>query len=302
MSDMDVAVIGNAGIDTNIYPYSGDIDFSVESNFTRNIDNIGQAGGYAALGFSKLGYRVSYIGYTGDDYSGRYILERFRSLGIDVRGVFIDPQGTARSINFMYADGRRKNFYDGKDHMNLKPDLDSCMTIISSVKAVHFNIPNWARYLLPAVKACGIVISTDLQDIVSKDDEYRKDFVQYSDILFFSSTNYPDPHPLFEHFLSFGSDKILIAGLGSRGCAVCRYGNISHFPAVSLPEPVIDTNGAGDSLAVGFLSSFVLEGFSLEDSILRGQIAARYACSSTGSNELISREKLEQYFRAAGSL
>ncbi len=302
MQNSDVAVIGNAGIDTNVYPFSGDIDFSVESNFTRNIDNIGQAGGYAALGFSKMDWRTSYIGYVGDDFSGRYILERFKSLGIDVRGVFIDPQGTARSINFMYADGRRKNFYDGKDHMNLKPDLDLCTEIISNAKVAHFNIPNWARYLLPAVKGLGIVISTDLQDIVSINDEYRRDFIRYSDILFFSSTNYHDPEPLFEYFLSFGNEKILIAGLGSKGCAVCRSGKISYYSAVSLPEPVIDTNGAGDSLAVGFLSSFVLDGYSLDDSILRGQIAARYACASIGSHELISGETLERYFREKNSL
>jgi sugar/nucleoside kinase (ribokinase family) len=36
----------------------------------------------------------------------------------------------------------------------------------------------------------------------------------------------------------------------------------------------IDTNGAGDSLAVGFLVSRVLEGSSLEESIRRGQITA----------------------------
>ena len=40
--------------------------------------------------------------------------------------------------------------------------------------------------------------------------------------------------------------------------------------------PVIDTNGAGDGLAVGFLVSHVLEGRSLEESILRGQLTARH--------------------------
>jgi len=297
MAGAGVAVIGNAGIDTNIYPYSGDIDFSVESNFTRNVDNIGQAGGYAALGFSGIGCRTSYVGYVGDDFSGRYIVETFRSRGIDVRAVFIDQTGTARSVNFMYGDGRRKNFYDGKDHMNLKPDLDLCMEVIGGVKLAHFNIPNWARYLLAPARERGITISADLQDIVSIDDEYRRDFIRFSDILFFSSTNYSDPGPIFEYLSSYGGEKLMIAGLGSRGCALCSAGKITYFPAVSLSGPVIDTNGAGDSLAVGFLSSLVLEGFSVEDSVLRGQIAARYACSSTGSSDLISREALEGYYR-----
>ena len=34
---------------------------------------------------------------------------------------------------------------------------------------------------------------------------------------------------------------------------------------------MIDTNGAGDALAVGFLSSYVLDGYSLRDSVARGR-------------------------------
>ncbi len=72
---------------------------------------------------------------------------------------------------------------------------------------------------------------------------------------------------------------------------------ISYYRAVELEEPVIDTNGAGDSLAVGFLSSHFLQGHSLEESILRGQIAARYCCSRKAtSSDLITRELLDRYY------
>ena len=62
----------------------------------------------------------------------------------------------------------------------------------------------------------------------------------------------------------------------------------------------VDTNGAGDSLTVGFLSSYVLGGHGLEDAILRGQIAARHAgvsrhaCTLRGASDgLIDRERLD---------
>ena len=59
----------------------------------------------------------------------------------------------------------------------------------------------------------------------------------------------------------------------------------------------VDTNGAGDSLAVGFLSSYVLGGYGLEDAILRGQIAARHACTLRGTSDgLIDRERLDALF------
>ena len=34
----DVAVVGNVGVDTNVYLSAQGIDFSVEANFTENID------------------------------------------------------------------------------------------------------------------------------------------------------------------------------------------------------------------------------------------------------------------------
>jgi sugar/nucleoside kinase (ribokinase family) len=71
---------------------------------------------------------------------------------------------------------------------------------------------------------------------------------------------------------------------------------IRYFDPVNMAAPVIDTNGAGDGLAVGFLSSYVLGGYSLEDSIRRGQIAARYTCTQKASSaHLITPERLALY-------
>ena len=58
--------------------------------------------------------------------------------------------------------------------------------------------------------------------------------------------------------------------MGAAGCALGTKEGIHYFEAVDLPEPVVDTNGAGDSLAVGFLTSYIFEGYSLTDAIKRG--------------------------------
>jgi sugar/nucleoside kinase (ribokinase family) len=64
-----------------------------------------------------------------------------------------------------------------------------------------------------------------------------------------------------------------------------------------MEAPVIDTNGAGDGLAVGFLSSYVLDGYSVEDSVRCGQIAARYTCTQkASSSQLITSEIMQHYF------
>jgi sugar/nucleoside kinase (ribokinase family) len=197
----------------------------------------------------------------------------------------------------MYGDGRRKNFYDGKGSMRLRPDLLAIGEYLAGTGLEHINLVNWTRYLLPLFKEDNTVVSVDIQDVVSADDPYRQDYIKAADVLFFSAVNFPDPAPLIERFMEIRSDRIVICGMGKRGCALGTKTGISYYRAVELEEPVIDTNGAGDSLAVGFLSSHFLQGHSLEESILRGQIAARYCCSRKAtSSDLITRELLDRYY------
>jgi len=293
-----VAVIGAAGVDTNIYLPGRDIDFSVESNFTENIDYVGQAGGYVARGYAQLGYATTYIGYLGEDFSGGMVRAAFQADGIDAL-YFADPAGTKRSVNFMYRDGRRKNFYDAKSSMTVAPDLTMCRGKLAGVRLCHFSIVNWARQLLPLAAEAGCLIATDLQDVADPEDAYRRDFVEHSDVLFFSAANHADPEPLMRRFMAFaGKERLVVCGMGRHGCALGHEGRIRRFAAVDTGGAIIDTNGAGDSLAVGFLSSFFLDGYTIEDAILRGQIAARHCCTIKASSAtLIRRSQLDTTFQ-----
>ena len=295
--NFDAVVIGAAGIDTNIYLYSDAIDFNVEMNFSRNRDYIGCAGGYSARLFNTLGKKTAFIGTIGNDFQGHYICTELTRDGIDMEGMFYDPEGTIRSVNFMYKDGRRKNFYDGKGAMNIRPDFDKCESIMRNARVAHFSIVDWARYLLPVSREAGNTIVCDIQDIVDPDDKYRRDFIEASDVLFFSAVNFPDPTGLIGGFLEKKPERIVICGRGKDGCAVGTKKGIEFFPPVEIDKPVIDTNGAGDSLAVGFLSAYFLDGYSLEDSVLRAQITARYTCTIEAStSEFITLPQLDAYY------
>lgn len=293
-ASFDVVVIGNAGIDTNIYLPGRDIDFSVEANFTENIDNVGQAGGYASLCYARLGLKTAFIGHLGDDFSGHYLQEVFKKEGIDTSGIFIDPAGTSRSINIMQRDGTRKNFYDGKSHMSIEPDLAICRDIMSGSRLAHFNIPNWARQLLPIAKELGVKISCDIQDIVEPEDPYRTDFIRDADYLFFSAVNYSDPIPIINTWMAQNPQQVIIGGMGQRGCVLGMNGIIRRFEPARLDFPVVDTNGAGDTLSAVFLGSHVLKGYPVEESIKMAQTAARLICSQIPPKNLkLSFEQLE---------
>ena len=294
LAPAEVVVIGNAGIDTNVYLPGRDIDWSREANFTENLDCVGQAGGYAARGYARLGRRTAFIGHVGADPAGQTVCDTLQRDGIDLRGLSVDPAGTARSVNLMYPDGRRKNFYDGKGHAALQPDLELCRRVMTGARLAHFNIPDWARLLLPLAKDLGLIVACDLQDVVDAEDPYRSDFIRQADILFFSAANHGDPNPLIRAFLQGRSGRIALAGMGPRGCALGTEDGIAFYPPEPMDRAVVDTNGAGDSLAVGFLSSHILEGRPLAESVRRGQLAARHACTLRGTSAgLVTAEQLE---------
>lgn len=289
-----VVVVGNVGIDSNVYLPGADIDFRVEANFTENQDNVGQAGGYSARGYAALGWPTAFIGHVGDDYHGRFVRQTLAADGIDLSALFTDPQGTARSINIMYRDGRRKNFYDGKGHMSLSVDPDLCHPVLSGARLAHFHLPNWARTLLPLARAAGLIIAVDIQDVTDPDDPYRQEYIDAADVLFFSAANYHDPTPLIRRFGAGRPERIVVCGMGARGCGLGLGGAVNFFPPPPLDWPVVDSNGAGDALAVGFLDGYVFGGLSPEAAVLRGQIAARHTCTLRGTSDgLIDRTHLD---------
>jgi acarbose 7IV-phosphotransferase len=294
--DLDIVVIGAIGIDTSVFLQGQDIDLTVEANFTRNVDYVGQAGGYCSRGWAQLGYQTGFIGFIGDDGNGQCVRNALACDGIEAI-LFVDPAGTRRSVNFMYQDGRRKNFYDGRGAMSIEPDLEVCGQMLRRTRLAHFNIENWARYLLPLAQEADLVISCDIQDLVLLDDPYRRDFIVAADVLFFSAVNFPDPSEITNRLLKDKPDQIIIVGMGHRGCMLATRQEQRFFEPVSFSDPVVDTNGAGDGLAVGFLSSYYLNGYSLEDALLRGQIVARYTCTQQADTDhLMNRSQLESYF------
>lgn len=291
----DVVVVGNVGIDTNVYLRSDEINWDVEANFTDNRDYVGQAGGYTSRGFAQLRRTTAFVGYVGHDYHGQMIRDAFAHDGIDTTALFVDPAGTSRSVNMMYRDGRRKNFYDGKSHMQLQPDLAVCSDVLARARLALFHLPNWARHLLPVAKQHGVTIACDLQDVVAVNDPYRQDFIAHADIVLCSAANHGDPTDLISTLLRAHPHQIVIVGMGARGCALGTRDGVTFFPAVDGDEPISDTNGAGDGLAVGFLTSYVLDNYSLADAIRRGQIAARHTCALKAmTSQLITPEQLEE--------
>ena len=227
----DVVVVGNAGIDTTVYLHDP-IDLGRETDYTENLDGVGQSGGYAARGFARLGYRTALLGYVGDDALGRFLVDELAADGVDMGHVIIDPAGTNRSVNLLSPDGQRHSFFDGKSHMTAEPDVDAWSPVLDGLRLVHFSIPNWARRLLHAAREAGAVLSVDLQDLHDLDDPYRRDFVVAADVIFVSSVHLADPRRCARHIAPTRSTR----RLRTRRPGMCR-AQRRWLPRVRSGEP-----------------------------------------------------------------
>jgi len=61
--------------------------------------------------------------------------------------------------------------------MELAPDLEVCARVLIRGRMAHFNLPNWARHLLPLARRAGLTIACDIQDVVDPYYAYRRDFI-----------------------------------------------------------------------------------------------------------------------------
>ena len=296
----DVVVVGAAGVDTLVRLPDPRPDLARDSTMVSVLDTVGQAGAFTARGFARLGWRTGFIGVLGDDWAGEAVRSAFARDGVELAAVVRDPQGTARSVNLMGEAGRRWAFYDGRGHMDLEPPDASAF---GGARLALFHLSDWSRHLLAPAAAAGCVIATDLQDVADLDDPYRADFLAAADVVFCSAAHLDDPAGAARELLA-RRPRVVVIGMGVEGALGASRAGLVRLPPPTLPPtaelPLIDTNGAGDALAVGVLARLVLsasEGVetSTEDmaaALVDGQLAARWTCAWQGSDDLITAPDL----------
>lgn len=87
---------------------------------------------------------------------------------------------------------------------------------------------------------------------VAHRNPYHLDFVNAADVLFFSGDTNEDPRGFMAAQVADG--KQIVVGTFGRQGAICHAqgGDWIEIPAIRV-DPVVDTNGAGDTFFAGFL-------------------------------------------------
>jgi len=241
------------------------------------VDQLGSAptlstGGSAAnatLNATRLGLRTTYLGKLGNCDTASAYRSRFEALGIDTSRFKPGTVPNARSLIMTTPDAERTMRTDLGAAMTLSPEE---ITAADFAGCRHTHMEGYlvfnealADAVLAAARAAGCTISVDLAsfEVINATRPWIfKQLASGIDIVF---ANEDEIRALFEDESSsfealarrLASHGVLAAvKVGKDGAWIAQGEELHRIEPVVVSE-VIDTNGAGDSWAAGFLASYL---------------------------------------------
>lgn len=265
------------------YPF-----FGIKSTVSGVAFNIANA-------LTKLNDEVTITSFVGNDFEGEYVLNELKNRNIVCDFVKKELEETPTSIVLYDSEGKRQIYCDLKDiqeksytlNDNLIKDKD-----ILILCNINFNRENLAR-----IK--NKIIATDVHVLSDIYDEYNKDFMKYSNILFLSdeaiNINYEEFIMNIEN--EYHND-IIVLGMGKNGSMmyVKKDDKFYYVPAVDVGT-IVNTVGAGDALFSGFVHYYA-EGSSPLESLKRATLVASYKiCFNGGASGHPTKELIDELYK-----
>ncbi|WP_298285802.1 adenosine kinase [Novosphingobium sp.] len=258
------------------------------------------SGGSAAntlAGMAALGASCAFIGQVADDQLGEVFAHDIRAGGIAyATPVRADEPPTARCLIFVSPDGQRTmNTFLGASQFLPADALDDAT--IAAAKVLYLEGYLWdpeeprraMRRAIAAARNAGRKVAFTLSDafVISRHgDDFRALIDEGQiDILFANEhelaalTGIED----FDAGLAALSPKVptLVVTRSEKGAHAVSGGEHAHVPAEPIAK-VVDTTGAGDLFAAGFLFGYV-RGKPLAESLTLGAVCAAEVISHYGA-------------------
>lgn len=313
---LDVVCIGAAIVDIPLQPVCRDM-FEIESFPLEQISmTIGGDAINEATIMTRLGHKIGLVSMVGKDAVGNFIVEHCEKNGIDYSGVK-QKQGIDTSINvgLVTADGER-TFVTNRNGSIWKLTIDDVdLSKLSEARLLSlasiFNNPLLDCKALVRIfreaKRQGMIICADM--IKARLGETLDDIreaLAYVDYFFpnydeaCTLTGETELEKIGDKFIQCGIDHVVIK-TGKKGCYIkSRDGSVLEVPAMKGIQ-AIDTIGAGDNFASGFITA-VLEGKSLKECGEFANVTASISVQSIGATTGVKNraqvdERLEEYHR-----
>ena len=248
----------------------------------------------AAIAAARQGARVGYLTALGQDPFGDSVMALWAEEGVDAAGVrrrqdaptgiyFVDPHPSGRRFSY-FRKGSAASFYG--------PD-DLPRDYIAGARALHLSAITQA--ISPAMRDASVAAMRTAREagtLVSYDTNLRLALwpleqaratiaaaLGMADVVFPSEDEalelwgLDEPDAVLDHVLGFGA-RIVALKRGDRGAVVATPDQRVAIPAA--PSTPVDSTGAGDAFAGGFLARYLETG----DPVEAGRYAARVAAGT----------------------
>jgi sugar/nucleoside kinase (ribokinase family) len=265
---INVLCIGDVMLDViariNVSPQK--INFGSDTASRISTSSGGAAGNVAAW-LTRTDARSTIVSHVGDDPAGAAIVAEFDALGVDHGDLVIPGETSGVVVVLVDSSGERTMFPDKGANSRLTladlPDLSRFQAVyISGYALLNPLARDGVLAMIAKIKADGLPIYFDpasvgaMKDVVDKE---LHNWFSMMDVLFLNEeesiylTGSVDIERALNYLLDFS--QVVVIKRGSAGAIAKARG----FDSISLPAvaaTVIDTTGAGDSFAAGFIASY----------------------------------------------
>jgi sugar/nucleoside kinase (ribokinase family) len=265
------------------------------------------SGGSAAntiVGVANLGARAAYVGKVKDDQIGRLYTHDIRAAGVafETRPASDGP-ATGCCYILVTPDGERTmNTYLGAAQELMPDDIDAAQVAASAMIYLEGYLWDPKNAKDAFVKASTIAHDAGRQVALTLSDSfcvdrYRGEFLDLMrngtvDLVF---ANEAELHSLYQTsdfdtaLTQMRRDtKLGVVTRSEKGCVVASKDGVIAVPAI---RAIVDTTGAGDLFAAGFLFGLV-RGAELENAGRLGALAAAEVIQHIGARPQVSLKEL----------
>lgn len=265
--------------------------------------SLGGSAGNTIRAMARLGCDVGFIGKVGPDKTGDFFVQALENLGVEPF-IFRGRQRSGKCVSLISPDGERTMVTHLGAALELgaaeiTPELFECYDCLY-VEGYLVQDHELIRAAVRAAKQCGLKVAIDLAsfNVVDENLEFLRELVQESvDIVFANEdeakafTGEAEPLNALQAISELA--ELAIVKIGIKGALIKLRGEVVHVGIMAAAKRV-DTTGAGDFYAAGFLSG-LCDGLTLRQCGTIGAITAGKVIEVVGTT--FSEEAWQDIFR-----
>lgn len=253
----------------------------------------GGAAGNVASWLTRTDARSTIVGHVGNDAAGSALVSEFDALGVRHHNLVIDNGHSGVVVVLVDPTGERTMFPDNGANSGLRiedlPGLDEYNAVyISGYSPLDPLSRVGIKEMIVKIKAAGLPIFYDPASVGGMkevDTAEVKSWLSSMDILLLNEeeaiylTGESDLEKSLDILLE--ACETVVIKLGSQG-AIGKSRNQDSISIPAVPATVIDTTGAGDSFAAGFISQFATKK-DLHRALVAGAQVASHCVAIVGA-------------------